>query len=118
MSLGEPPTAAPAARDCVQASVRGDAVEPGAKRNASFEPPDATPGAKERLLNQILGVVEGAEHAIAVQLQLPAVRCGETLKCIAITVPGECQERRIRIGSTCPLGDSTAHGLCPTRREL
>ena len=42
------------------------------------EPCAAAPGAQERLLHHVLGLVEGAEHAIAVHVQLALVAAYET----------------------------------------
>src|SRR3979490_1827842 len=42
---------------------RGDPVEPAAKGGASLEPIVPAPGAQERLLYEVLGVVERPEHA-------------------------------------------------------
>ena len=67
------PRAAPAsagARDRVEAGVGGDLVEPGANRAAALELRQAAPGPQLRLLERVLGVVDRAEHAVAVRVQL------------------------------------------------
>jgi len=52
----------------VEAPVGGDAVEPGADRGAALEPSEALPGGKQRVLEGVLGILEGSEHAVAVHL--------------------------------------------------
>jgi hypothetical protein len=51
----------------VEAPVGGDPVEPGAERGAAFEPSEALPGGQQRVLEGVLGVLEGSEHPVAVQ---------------------------------------------------
>jgi hypothetical protein len=70
----------------VEASVGGDAVEPGAQRGPFLEPCEALPGAQQRVLQGVLGVLEGSEHPVAVHLQFSAVRFGQLLE--RLTVPG------------------------------
>src|SRR5258705_3036838 len=57
-----------------EAPVSRDLVEPCADETALVEAADAAPRARERVLHRILGVVQGAEHPVAVGLQLAAVR--------------------------------------------
>jgi hypothetical protein len=66
---------AAAAREAVEAEVGRDPVEPGPERHRALEGEGrpAAPGAQERLLNEILSVVEGAEHPVAMHPQLPTV---------------------------------------------
>ncbi len=52
----------------VEAKVSGDPVEPGADRGASLEPSEALPGGQQRVLQGVLGVLEGSEHPVAVHL--------------------------------------------------
>ena len=59
-----------------QAGVGGDPVEPGAYRRPALERAVGTPGAQVGLLDQVLGVVHRAEHAVAVRQQLPPERLG------------------------------------------
>jgi hypothetical protein len=78
--------ARPAAR--VQAPVGGDLVQPGAQRRAFLsEPADALPGSQHRLLDGVLGVGEGAEHPVAVHLQLPPVGLGQLPERLSIPGP-------------------------------
>src|SRR5262249_7013477 len=52
----------------VEAPVGGDPVEPGAERSASFEPSKTLPGGQQRILQGVLGILEGSEHPVAVRL--------------------------------------------------
>ena len=57
----------------VEAAVGGNPVEPGADRSASLETFEALPGGQQRVLQGVLGVLEGSEHPIAVHLELSTV---------------------------------------------
>ena len=57
----------------VEADVRGDAVEPGAQRGATFEPVVAAPGPDEGVLHGVLRLERRAEHPVAVAGQLGPV---------------------------------------------
>jgi hypothetical protein len=57
----------------VQAGVGGDPVQPGPKRRPALEGLPPSPGAEERLLDGVLGVLERPEHPVAVHVQLPPV---------------------------------------------
>src|SRR5262249_54500938 len=60
------PGRAPARRAArVEAPVGGDLVQPGANRGASLEPGEALPGGQQRVLEGVLGVLEGSEHPVA-----------------------------------------------------
>lgn len=50
----------------VEADVGGDAVEPGLHARALVEAVEGLPGAEHGLLDGVLGVEDGAEHAVAV----------------------------------------------------
>ena len=79
---------APAGRaERVEAPVGGDPVQPGADRGAPLEPAEALPGGQQRVLQGVLGVLEGAEHPVAVHLQLPAVRLGQLPERLAVPGP-------------------------------
>ena len=71
----------------VEAPVGGDPVQPGAQRGASLEPAEALPGGQQRVLQGVLGVLEGSEHPVAVHLQLPAVRLGQLSERVAVPGP-------------------------------
>src|SRR5271163_3479002 len=59
---------------CAQASGGGDPVQPGPQCGAFFECRVAAPAAHVSLLDEILGIVHRAEHAIAVCNQLATKR--------------------------------------------
>ena len=63
----------------VEACVGRDPVEPRPEREApaGTEALAAPPSAQERLLDEVLGVLERAEHPVAVHLQLTAVALDE-----------------------------------------
>src|ERR1700723_1379030 len=72
----------------VEAPAGGDLVQPGAQRGAFLaEPADALPGGQHRLLDGVLGVGEGAEHPVAMHLQLPPVGLGELPERLGISFP-------------------------------
>jgi hypothetical protein len=81
--LGRTPAGRPA---CVEAPVSGDPVQPRAQRGAPLEPAKALPGGQQRVLEGVLGVLEGSEHPVAVHLQLSKVRLGQLPE--RVTVPG------------------------------
>ena len=64
-------------RELVQARVRRDLVEPRAQRAALREARQGAPGPQQRLLERVLGVVDRAEHPVAVGVQLRATRLHE-----------------------------------------
>ena len=102
----------------VEAPVGGDLVQPGAQRGAFLsESADALPGGQHRLLDGVLSVGEGAEHPVAVHLQLPPVRLRQLPESLAI--PARARESRsaVTILRTFlphhvvpPPGICTAHG--------
>jgi hypothetical protein len=61
----------------VEAGVGRDPVEPGPKRRAPLEAFAVAPRAQVSLLEQVLGVLERAEHAVAVHLELAPVALEE-----------------------------------------
>src|SRR2546421_10988690 len=60
-------------RDRGEADVRGDGVQPGAELRARLVAVGAFPGAQHRLLERVVGVVERAEHPVAVEMERPPV---------------------------------------------
>ena len=62
-----------AALELVQAGVGRDPVEPGLDRRAALEALEPAPGAQQRLLHDVLGVLGRAEHPVAVDLEGAAV---------------------------------------------
>ena len=64
----------PPALGLLEARVGRDRVQPRAQRAALLEAGEPAPGAQQRLLDGVLGVVHRAEHAVAVRVQLAPVR--------------------------------------------
>jgi hypothetical protein len=54
----------------IEAGVRGHAVEPRAQRRTFLQAVAIPPGAKQRFLHRVLGVMQGAEHPVTVDQQL------------------------------------------------
>ena len=52
----------------VEAPVGGDPVEPCADRGAPLEPSEALPSGQQRVLQSVLGVLNGSEHPVVVHL--------------------------------------------------
>ena len=65
----------------VEAGVRGDAVEPGPDHGASFEACPAPPRPQQRLLYHVFRLIEGAEHPVAVQVELSPIGLGDAGEC-------------------------------------
>ena len=89
----------------VQAAVGGDPVEPGAHRRAPLELVKPAPGRQQRLLKEVLGVLQRAEDPVAVQLELAAIRVGQL------------PERLLAAGAGAGEG-ALAHGRRPHSRAL
>src|SRR5262249_56700333 len=68
------------AREHVEAHVRGDPVEPPAKRTASVETFEATPGAEVGFLHCVVSLMKRGEHAIAVHLDFAPERLRKQFK--------------------------------------
>ena len=86
-------TAAPATRrdlrrEHVEADVRGDPVQPRAEQRAAVEGLAPAPRAQERLLHGVLGLLERAEHPVAVHVQLAPVALGERVERRFVAGPG------------------------------
>src|SRR5437667_9373218 len=56
-----------------EADVRGDGVQPGAELRTRLVAVGAFPRAQHRLLERVVGVVERAEHPVAVEVERPPV---------------------------------------------
>jgi hypothetical protein len=80
------PTALVAQR--VQAAVRRDAVEPHAQRGSPVEEPEHAPRGQQRLLEKILGLVYRAEDAVAMELELSALRMDELAERLLVSRTG------------------------------
>ena len=99
--------------DQPQADVGCDPVQPGSERRIRLEAIDAAPGAQHRLLERVVGVVQRAEHAVAVQMQRLAVRRGQLHERLLVTRAGAGQQprlpRRLSAGRQ-PTGSATGSG--------
>src|SRR5258706_15576570 len=69
----------------VETGVRRDAIEPGPEHGTSLETSPASPGSEKRLLHQVFRFIERAQHAVAVQVELPSIRLGKSRECSFIT---------------------------------
>jgi hypothetical protein len=69
------------ARERVERGVRRDPVEPAPQRAAAIEAAKTPPRAEERVLERVFGVVQRAEHAVAVRAQLGAVGLDQLAVC-------------------------------------
>jgi hypothetical protein len=75
-------------RDVVEGRVRRDRVQPGAQRAAALEAAQPAPRPQERLLQRVLRVVDGAEHPVAVGVQLAAVGLDQTREGVLLAASG------------------------------
>jgi hypothetical protein len=50
----------------------------------------ALPGSQQRVLQGVLGVLEGSEHPVAVHLELSQVRLGHLPERVAVPGPRPC----------------------------
>src|SRR5205823_2909929 len=80
------PAALPLQR--LQADPGGDAVQPGAGRRAAGEVAVPAPGVEVRLLDQVLGLVDGSDEPVAVRDQLLAEAAGVPDELVAVPVCG------------------------------
>jgi hypothetical protein len=90
-----------------QAGAGGDPVEPGAQRRAALELVVAAQRAQVGLLHQVLGVVHGAEHPVAVGQQLAPVRLNEQPD-VRGRGPGQTPPPRISITLDPPAGGNSS----------
>jgi len=74
-----------AAGEGIEAGIRGDLVQPRAKRSAFLEAAEATPGAQIGLLHEIFGFVHRTKHAVTMQFEFAAEGLGEPLKHLVCT---------------------------------
>ena len=74
-------------REEVQAGVGRDPVQPRPEGRPGLVASRAAPGAQERLLHQVLGVVERAEHPVAVHPQLAPMTCSASPDACSSTSP-------------------------------
>ena len=59
------------------------------------------PGAQQRVLQRVLGVVHRAEHAVAVGVQLRAVGLEQAAECILVALLGGREQRALLAGRVC-----------------
>ena len=92
--------------DHVERGVGRDLVHPRAQRAAVLEPGDPLPGAKQRVLERVLGVVDGAEHPVAVGVQLarggarPGARMRPRRRCGRRRAARAARRSRLSVGSS------------------
>ena len=73
-----------AARDEVQAGAGGHGVQPRAQRAAALEAAEPPPRPQQGVLQGVVGVVGGAEHAVAVGVQLAAQRRHQAVERVVV----------------------------------
>ena len=73
-----------------------NAVEPRTKWRSFYETLPIAPRAEKRVPHGILGVVEGAEHAIAVDEQLTTMAASEMVESLFVTSTN-CRGQRCRL---------------------
>ena len=79
-----------------QRRVRRDPVEPRADRAAALEPRQPAPGAQQRVLQRVLGVLGRAEHPVAVRVELAPVRRDEPP--VGVLVAGARRVEQLLLG--------------------
>ena len=87
-----------AARDRVERRVGGDLVQPRAGRAAPVEARQPAPGAQERVLQRVVGVVHRAEHAVAVRVQFAAMGLDEAAERVLVALLGRVQQGSLAAG--------------------
>ena len=87
--------AAAAGVDEVEARAGGHRVQPGAQRAPALERAELAPGAHQRVLQCVVGVVRRAEHPVAVRVQLAAQRRHQAAEGVVVAGagPGEVVRR-------------------------
>jgi len=96
--------AAAAPLDRGEAAVGRDLVEPGPDEAALVEVADAPPRAHQRFLERVLGVVQRAEHPVAVGLQFAPVGRDQLLKRARVALAGGLDEVGGRSHALIPQG--------------
>ena len=86
-------------------------VQPRTHRAAPLEPVDAPPGPQQRVLHGVLGVVERAEHPVAVRLQLTLQGRDEAAERLVVAGLGS---RELGLGHVAGSFGHRAR-VCPTR---
>jgi hypothetical protein len=80
------------ARDQVEADIGRDLVEPRAKRASSLESFQPPPRPQEGFLEGVLGVVDRAQHPIAVSVELLAVGLDEAAVGVVVAPASRLQQ--------------------------
>ena len=78
----------------VQAGVRRDPVEPGPERASPTELGQPAPRAQQRLLEDVLGVLERAEHPVAVSVELGSVLLDDPAERRLVAAPRSLEHLR------------------------
>ena len=100
-----------AALQLVQARVGRDPVQPGLKLGPRLEPLQRPPRPQQRLLDDVLGSCDGAEHPVAVHLERVPVRLDQLAKRPLVTGLGRGQEQALIGGAP-----RISHGSHPVKR--
>src|SRR5437660_2758499 len=94
-------------KDTFEAGVRSHSVEPWAQRRAFLDAVAIPPGKKQRLLHRVLGVRQGAEHAVTVDKQFAAMTLDIATELVWLCGAGQgCRGRileRLYIDNCLPL---------------
>jgi hypothetical protein len=84
--------------DGVEAGVGGDPVEPAPKRAAALEPGQPPPGPQQGVLEGVLGVVNRAEHAVAVGVELGSVGLDQEAVGVLVAPASPLEQRALLLG--------------------
>ena len=83
--------AAPPVAERVQATIGRDPVQPGAERGSLLEAAQAPPGREQRLLHDVLGILQGPKKSVAVQMKLSSVGLDQLPKCGLVARSGTAE---------------------------
>jgi hypothetical protein len=104
--------------DGVEAAVGGDPIHPGTKRRPTAEAPDRPPGGDHRVLEDVVGVGERAEHPVAVQVQLGAIRRHQVAEGVVVSALGAFEQRCNHRGELATAKTSLATTVPIRRRQV
>jgi hypothetical protein len=107
--------AVPAVANRVETPVGRDPVEPGAQRRPLLETVESTPGGKQRFLDEILGVLHGAEQPVAMQLELAPERLDQRRERTLVTCLGPLEIDGHRVNDTRSFGNGPAVRFAASR---
>ena len=105
--------AAPPLLDHPQADVRRDPVQPGTSSRPRLEAADAAPGAQHRLLQRVVGVVQRAEHPVAVHVQRRRSGRGQLHERLLVTCRGRATATSIGAGRYPGIGGGAPSSVHP-----